>query len=644
MLKICSVKKKRKELYQITDRHLRRLIQEEQEKCIVNLETSLKQPSTSDQLVSITSETSNSSLQNKNTSKTLICNDGPSFSTYSDTINIFDEPLCVTDNLLPEIINNFDSIINSNHPCSTKSSEIISNVETEMHKSNLCDKIRSWAIQFKVSHNCCNSMLKILNSEGLSVPKDIRTLMSAPKIEEITTISNGTYIHLGIENMLLPLLNSLSVIIPNNILKIGINIDGLPLAKSSKSQFYPILISILNIKQRPNLVIPIGIFHGNTKPGNVEEFFNPFVTDLLMCINNGIQVNDNLYRLEVIHVACDAPAKAFLLNVKQFNAYSGCTSCIEEGTYVKNRVVFLGTDSPLRTDESFRCKLDEEYHKGDSPLELLPINIIDTVCLDYMHNCCQGVMKRLLELWVKGKKDVRLSDQSIKEINSSIQNLRSYTPSEFCRLPRPLNDLEFYKATEFRLFLLYSGPIALKGKLKKKNYLHFMLFSFAIRLLICKETCIVYNEQALKFLKLFVNNFSILYGEHLVTYNVHSLIHLPRYVLIHGPLDNFSCFRYENYLQELKKSIKCAKYPLQEAFNRIKEKQQVISNTPYQDLEFKEFTNKPMSSVNVGMYLLNPNNTSDDIKVDICEVKRKCFVIKVSESSSVAILLCHEDE
>lgn len=44
------------------------------------------------------------------------------------------------------------------------------------------------------------------------------------------------------------------------------------------------------------------------------------------------------------------------------------------------------------------------------------------------------------------------------------------------------------------------------------------------------------------------------------------------FTLSHGPLDNFSPFRYENYLQYLKKSLKSEKYPLQEVYNRIKEK------------------------------------------------------------------------
>lgn len=104
---------------------------------------------------------------------------------------------------------------------------------------------------------------------------------------------------------------------------------------------------------------------------------------------------------------CDAPAKAFVLNVKGHNAYFGCTSCMQEGTYIQNRVVFLDINSSLRTNDSFRNKIDEDHHKGCSSLEQLPINIIDIVFLDYMHNVCLGVVKRLIEYWVKllkGKK------------------------------------------------------------------------------------------------------------------------------------------------------------------------------------------------------------------------------------------------
>jgi len=40
-------------------------------------------------------------------------------------------------------------------------------------------------------------------------------------------------------------------------------------------------------------------------------------------------------------------------------------------------MTFLGVNSSLRTDIGFRNKFDDEYHKVNSPLERLPINIIE---------------------------------------------------------------------------------------------------------------------------------------------------------------------------------------------------------------------------------------------------------------------------
>jgi len=71
-------------------------------------------------------------------------------------------------------------------------------------------------------------------------------------------------------------------------------------------------------------------------------------------------------------------------------------------------MTYPGLDTPLRTNETFRNKTDEDYHKGDSPLIRLPINIVEIVLLDYMHNVCLGVVKGLIEMWVKGNKQVRL--------------------------------------------------------------------------------------------------------------------------------------------------------------------------------------------------------------------------------------------
>lgn len=209
------------------------------------------------------------------------------------------------------------------------------------NKSILCDKLRYWILQFKLSYNAINALLTILRSEGIDIPKDVHTLMNTPKIKEITSITNSSYIHLGLKNMLLPFLeaNNANIHVTNNILNMGINIDGLPISRSSKSQLWPILISILNFKKLSNNVIPIGIFHGYKKPHFIEEFFNPFINDVLEVLKNGLNVNGTMMNINISHIVWDAPAKSFLLNVKNFNAYFGCTSCIEEGDYLERGFV-----------------------------------------------------------------------------------------------------------------------------------------------------------------------------------------------------------------------------------------------------------------------------------------------------------------
>lgn len=434
-------------------------------------------------------------------------------------------------------------------------------------------RFRKWAVDFNVSHGCANEMLSILRSTGLEIPKDIRTILREHKADHpIIEIQNGSYLDIGILNMIIPHLNKQINFIPNNkIIKLSFNIDGLPLAKSSKTQFWPILLSFINIPIFANKIFPIGIYHSfQGKPGNVNEYFTPFINELKNLLNVGIQIDNKQINFKISHIVADAPAKAYLLKVKNHNGYFSCNSCEVEGDFIENKVCFLNMFAPLRTNDSFRSKSNPEYHKeGLSPLIELPIDITTTVVLDYMHCVCQGVMKRLLEFWIRGKKPVRILEEKKDNISRFLFNLKKLVPSEFARLPRSLDDIEYWKATEFREFLLYTGVIVLKSNLKKKFYEHFLLLLVSIRILCSNQINNENNNLAFKLLRQFVENYSHLYGPQFINYNVHSLIHLPYFTNLHGSLDNFSAFKYENYLQTLKKAMKCCRYPLSEIKNKI---------------------------------------------------------------------------
>lgn len=167
----------------------------------------------------------------------------------------------------------------------------------------------------------------------------------------------------------------------------------------------------------------------------------------------------------------DAPAKSFILGIKGHSRYSSCTKCITQGEYVGNRICFPQIDAPLRSDYDFVQKVDDNYHKPDITCSLLKIphfKPITNVPLDYMHLMCLGIMRKLLYLWLDGELHYRLKPRVVDEISTLLIRLKSSIPVEFVRKPRKLDFLKLWKATEFRLLLLYVGPLVFRFVLKKK--------------------------------------------------------------------------------------------------------------------------------------------------------------------------------
>jgi len=60
------------------------------------------------------------------------------------------------------------------------------------------------------------------------------------------------------------------------LIEININIDGLPLHKSSTSQVYPILCNLVNNFSEVNV---IGIYHGFKKPSDANLFLKSFIEE-----------------------------------------------------------------------------------------------------------------------------------------------------------------------------------------------------------------------------------------------------------------------------------------------------------------------------------------------------------------------------
>lgn len=192
---------------------------------------------------------------------------------------------------------------------------------------------------------------------------------------------------------------------------------------------------------------------------------------------------------------------------------------------------------------------------------------------DYMQNICLGIVTKLLFTWLGGPLQVRLSHIKRNIISERLLSLKKFIPVEFNRKPRSLEELQNWKATEFRFFLLYSGLIVLKNVLNRAIYKNFLLLHFAVSVLLSnKHIKNVSLSTVRKILNVFINHCkNCLYGLEFIVYNVHLLSHICDDVEVYGTLDEFSAFPFENFLRHLKQLIKFPTNVLPQIYRRITE-------------------------------------------------------------------------
>ena len=89
-----------------------------------------------------------------------------------------------------------------------------------------------------------------------------------------------------------------------------------------------------------------------------------------------------------------------------------------------------------------------------------------------------------------------------------------------------------WKATEFRLFLLYVGPVVLKGEIAEQVYQNFMLLSVSIRIFVDPLLCLKHCDFVKSLLLASVDHFEKLFGSSNLVYNVHALIHLVNFIYL----------------------------------------------------------------------------------------------------------------
>lgn len=472
---------------------------------------------------------------------------------------------------------NSDCDCESSDQCDLEDMWSVSNANYGVPLNNL---LAEWAVSNNVSTSALRSLLNILKPFHPELPRDPRTLLQTPTTYIVRNITGpGHYYHFGIsagiEHVKCP---------DSGPIQLQFNFDGLPLFKSSKIELWPILCLVFGSKSKPFVV---GIYCGKSKPKKLDEFLFDFILDLEKLLTDGILLCGVKRQITVHCFVCDAPARAYIKNIKLHSGYHGCERCVQEGEYVEGKVTFPSTTACLRTDDDFRQMIDDEHHHGPSPLTALGFGMVSGFVLDYMHLVCQGVVRRLITFWIKGRPlhrhqfSSRLPATLVSSISDRLTNLAAFVPREFARKPRGVGELDRWKATEFRQFIIYTGMVVLLDILSTDVYEHFMSLCIALSLLCSPDSCQdpVSNNYAEKLLISFVERAKILYGPGFLVYNVHNLVHLAADAKRFGSLDSISAFPFENHLKQLKRMVRKTSLPLPQIVRRVFEQRNICKSS-----------------------------------------------------------------
>ena len=159
----------------------------------------------------------------------------------------------------------------------------------------------------------------------------------------------------------------------------------------------------------------------------------------------------------------------------------------------------------------------------------------------------------------------------IRAISAALISMNGWVPCEFTRRSlRSLLLLKRFKATEYRLILLYVGLIIFSN-LPRPLYQHFLVFHVIATIFVDPSLCASHLNYAGELSVYFVKSFIDLYGREFVSHCVHSMIYVKADVEKFGAVDNFSAFRFENFYRTLTRLVRKGDKPLQQSAKRYLE-------------------------------------------------------------------------
>lgn len=338
--------------------------------------------------------------------------------------------------------------------------------------------------------------------------------------------------------------------------------DGVPVFKSSKGSIWPVYLMVTSIppehRFKVDNMIVASLWFGPTKP-NMYCLLNPILESIVAIRDKGILVQSHSHsvhylRPKLIMAVFDLPARAAATNMKQFNGEHGCLYCLDKGQIHNRARIYPPNDShTLRTNDNMRkmaleadaTKKVKFGIKGSSVLSN-HLHIPECIPIDYMHSVLEGVFKQLMKLWFgpSFRSEPFSLRKHMPEINQLIKSIKP--PNEVQRLPRSVDDISLYKASEYRAWLLFYVIPILSHFLPADYIHHLSLLVSSLHILLSDKIKIFDLNIAYQMLSTFYQSAGQLYNDNIYTANLHSLEHTVSVVQLWGPLWSYSMFSFEN--------------------------------------------------------------------------------------------------
>ncbi|XP_065287611.1 uncharacterized protein [Dermacentor albipictus] len=395
-------------------------------------------------------------------------------------------------------------------------------------------------------------------------------------------------------------------------LTLTINTDGSPVFKSSKTSVWPLQIVVNELPPAKRLQNPVltALWFGRTHP-NMQTFLAKFVEQVKSMKPISWKTASSVHQSRVFVLCCavDAPARAAVLNMIQFNGLHGCPRCLTMATHREGGMRYIDQPAEERTHSQVIRDMHIAYitentvngFKGPSALmSLKGFNLVKGVSVEYMHCVLLGVTRQISEaLFSTTNCSERYyvgSPSSVREVNNRLLSIQP--PHCITRLPRRIDDRAHWKASEWKHWLLFYALPCLDGLIPHEYWRHLVKLSEAVHILLREEIstqqidhaghvvlrmpqsrslhnsdCVSTNIEtqvqsshntwhantaAERLLSMFAARCEALYGVTAATFNVHQLYHLAESVRHLGPLWAHSAFSFESGNGHLVKSVTAA--------------------------------------------------------------------------------------